>query len=245
MLLAIDIGNTNISYGVFKNRKLIQQFDIPADTYSRLKLLKKLRNNPKISATAICSVVPKLTRIILRDLRILTGKKPYIIGKGLIVPIKNHYHQPDRLGQDRLVNAYAAGNLYKAPLIVIDSGTAITFDLVGKNKAYLGGLIIPGMQMSLEALSEKTALLPLVELGLPKNIIGRDTKNSILSGVVFGMAGAAKELVARIKRYLGKNALIIGTGGSIGLIKKYSGIKIKIDNGLTLKGIDLIYENKI
>lgn len=245
MLLAIDIGNTNISVGIFKNRQLKKHFDIPTKVYSRFKLRMKLGVSPQISATAICSVVPKLTEILRHDLETLTGKKPQIIGKDLSVPIKNHYSRPEQLGQDRLVNAYAACNLYPAPLIVIDSGTAVTFDVVGKNQAYLGGFIIPGIKISLEALREKTALLPLVKLDKPKILIGRDTKNSILSGVVLGIAGASSELISRIKQYIGKDATVIGTGGNICLIKKYSGLNLKIDKELTLKGINLIYEDRI
>ena len=245
MLLAIDIGNTNISFGLFLNKKLKQQFDIPLKTYSKLKLLKKLKSLKQISATAICSVVPKLTKVLHHDLKILTGRKPYIIGKDLTVPLKNHYYKPAQLGQDRLVNAYAAGILYPAPLVVIDSGTAITYDIVDKNKAYLGGLITPGITISLEALNEKTALLPLVKLIKPRTFIGRSTQKSILSGVVFGLAGSTKELLNKIKQSTGKSTLVIGTGGNINWIKKYSGLKIKINPQLTLKGINLIYENKI
>lgn len=245
MLLAIDIGNTNISFAIFKGKRFKKQFDIPSNTYSKSELLKKLGDKSGISDTAICSVVPKLTGILKRDLEFLTGKKVYIIGKDLNIPLKNHYHKPAQLGEDRLVNAYAACRLYKTPLIVIDSGTAVTFDVVDSNQAYLGGLISPGMKITLESLKEKTALLPLVKLGPPKMLIGRSTKASILSGVVFGIAGMVKELANRIKKDIGKNATVIGTGGNIGLIKKYSGLRLKIEPELTLKGIKFIHENKI
>jgi type III pantothenate kinase len=245
MLLTIDIGNTNISSGIFVGKKLKYQFDIATKTYKKSKLIKKLRAYPGISASIICSVVPKLTLTIQHDLKLLTDSNPHVIGKDLIVPIENRYHIPKQVGQDRLVNAYAASNLYTTPLVVIDSGTAITFDVISKNRAYLGGLIFPGMKISLEALKEKTALLPGVKLHPPKMLIGRDTKNSILSGVVFGTAALSKELAARIKHYLGKNTQIIGTGGNISLIKKYSGMNIEINRNLTLIGIRLIYENSM
>ncbi len=245
MLLAIDIGNTNIKSALFKGKKIIKKFNIPVKTYSRSKFAKKLASNQPISVAVICSVVPKLTPTLKHDLKLLTGKTPYIIGKDLIVPMKNFYHNPEQLGQDRLVGAYAACNLYPAPLIVIDSGTAITFDVVSRKKEYLGGLIFPGMEISFEALREKTALLPHIKLQQPRTLIGRDTKTSILSGIVFGTAFLAKELVNKIKQRIGKDALVIGTGGNIHLIKKYSGMGIKIDTDLTLKGINLIYGNKI
>ena len=245
MLLTIDIGNTNISGGIFVGGKLKYQFDIATKTYKKAQLARKIRAHFEISNSIICSVVPKLTRVIQRDLKLLTGRAPQVIGKDLVVPIENRYHLPKQVGQDRLVNAYAASRLYPTPLIVIDSGTAITFDVISKGRAYLGGLIFPGMNISLEALKEKTALLPQVKLQPPKMLIGRDTKNSILSGVVFGTAVLSKGLAGRIKQYLGKNTRIIGTGGNISLIKRYSGMKIKINKDLTLIGIKLIYENKI
>lgn len=273
MLLAIDIGNTNIKSALFsatkrcatnisasanpcggggfakncgeKGNKIVKQFEIPTKTYSKVKFAKKLSSKLEITDVAICSVVPKLTRILKRDLKLLTGKTPYIIGKDLIVPMKNLYRNPKQLGQDRLAGAYAASNLYKPPLIVIGSGTVITFDAVSGEKAYLGGLIFPGMKISLEALGAKTALLPKLKLQRPKTLIGDNTKNSILSGIVFGTAFLAKEVAARIKRRIGREALIIGTGGNIRLIKKYSGIRMKIDTALTLKGINLIYGNRI
>ena len=243
MLLTIDIGNTNISAGIFVGKKLKYRFDIVTKTYKETELVKKLRAYPEISASVICSVVPKLTRVIQRNLKLLYGRNPQIIGKDLIVPIENRYRIPKQVGQDRLVNAYAASNLYTGPLIVIDSGTAITFDVISKDRAYLGGLIFPGMNISLEALKEKTALLPQVKLQPPEMLIGRDTRNSILSGVVFGTAALSKELAARIKQSLGKNTRIIGTGGNISLIKRYSGMKIEIIRDLTLIGIKLIYQD--
>jgi len=245
MLLAINIGNTNIKAAVFKRGGICQQLDFPVKAYSKSKFIKKLTNKHKLAACIICSVAPKITNLIRKDLLSLTGKLPYIIGKDLIVPIKNYYRKPKQLGQDRLVNAYAASQLYAAPCVVIDAGTAITFDIISKNGAYLGGLILPGMKMSLLALGNNTALLPQLKLSSPKKLIGTDTKSSIMGGVVFGAAALSKELIKKIIQYTGKNTLIIGTGGDIGLIKKYSKLKMKINKNLTLKGINLIYSHEI
>jgi len=242
MLLAIDIGNTNISCGVFKGSRLIEKFDIPSKKYSDLLLSKKLKNLPEISASVICSVVPKQTKVVSSSLFSLTGKLPLIIGKDLETPIKNLYHKPKQVGQDRLVNAYAASIFYKTPLVVVDSGTAVTFDIISGKNEYLGGLITPGMDMSLKALEEKTALLPKVKLTNPKTLIGKDTKSSILSGIVFGTAELCNGIIRRIKKVIGKASLVIGTGGNICRIKKYSKTDIKIDKNLTLKGIYLIYK---
>ncbi len=243
MLLAIDIGNTNISCGIFKGSRLIKKFDIPSKNYSRAILSKKLKNLPRISASVICSVVPKQTKLVSNSLLSLTGKLPYIIGKNLKAPIKNLYHKPKQVGQDRLVNAYAASIFYKTPLIVIDSGTAVTFDVISRKNEYLGGLITPGMDMSLKALAEKTALLPEVKLANPKTLIGKNTESSILNGIVLGTAELCSGLIRRIKQDVGKASLVIGTGGNICRIKKYSKTNIKIDKNLTLRGIYLIYKN--
>ena len=245
MLLAVDVGNTNISCGIFKGINLVKQFDIPTKGCFKAILPKKFKNISKISASIICSVVPKQTKAIYRNLRSLTKTNPYIIGKNLIVPIKNLYHNPGQLGQDRLVNAYAASLLYPAPLIVIDSGTAITFDVISKKKEYLGGLIVPGMEISLATLNEKTALLPLVKLAKPKMTIGCNTKNGILSGVVLGTADLCSGLAKRISQELGKNTQIVGTGGNISLIKKYMRVKIIVDRNLTLKGLNFIFRHEI
>jgi type III pantothenate kinase len=244
MLLAIDIGNTNISFGIFKGNVIIRTFDIPSKQYSCKKMLKKI-GLVKITDMLICSVVPKLTNAVMKDLKRVFGKRPHIIGRDVRVSIQNRYRNPSQVGQDRLVNAYAGLIFYGAPLIVIDSGTAITFDVISKRKAYLGGLILPGLGISLAALNEKTALLPQIKLEYPRELIGRDTISSILSGVVIGAGATVDALVIKIKRKIGKNSQVIGTGGSIDLLKKYSNLKIKIDRNLTLKGLNFIYKNEI
>lgn len=243
MLLAVDIGNTNISFGLFKGKQLSRRFDIPTKHCSRIKL-KVFLNRAAIKKSVICSVVSGLTGALSRDLVALTGVRPYIIGKDILVPVKNRYRRPKEVGQDRLVNAYAAASLYGAPSIVVDCGTAVTFDVISRNNEYLGGMILPGLGISLDALSERTALLPKVKLAKPKEFIGRDTRSSILSGLVYGMAVLIDEFNRRIKQEVGSNALVIGTGGNIQLVSGYCRSFSKIDRGLTLKGINLIYKNK-
>jgi type III pantothenate kinase len=157
------------------------------------------------------------------------------------VPIKNLYRKPYQVGQDRLVNAYAGLKLYGAPLIVVDFGTAVTFDVVSRNNEYLGGMILPGLGISLDVLADRAALLPNIKLDKPKEFIGRDTKNSMLSGIVYGFAALTDYLAARIKNKIGKNAKVIGTGGDIGLASKYCEGINKIDKDLIQKGLNLIY----
>ncbi len=251
MLLAIDIGNTNITLGIFKGNRIIRKFNIPTQEviHSRRgrlnvpygKLIRIFREY-KIDDAVICSVVPKSRAVLEKDLNKLLRKRPIIIGKDILVPIKNLYRQPKQVGQDRLVNAYAAVLLFGAPLIVVDFGTAITFDVISKNREYLGGMILPGLQVSLDALGEKTALLPKVKLSSPKEFIARDTKNSMLSGIVYGFAALTDELIKRIRDRIEENATVIGTGGNIGLIGKYCNSIAKTDVNLTLKGLSLIYQ---
>lgn len=244
MLLAIDIGNTNITFGIFKNNKLLKKFDLPAKKYNFKKLLSCL-GKTQIKNCIICSVVPKNTKIIERGIKKLIKIRPYILGKNISVPIKNLYRKSSQVGQDRLVNAYAGINLYGAPLVVVDFGTAITCDVISKNGAYLGGIILPGLRISLDALYQQTALLPLVKLCKPKELIGRDTKNSILSGIIYGYATLIDGLIERIKTEIGKNALVICTGGNANLVSKYCFKITKIDADLTLTGLNLIYRNLI
>ena len=242
MLLAVDVGNTNITFGLFEGKSLLRKFDIHSKGYCRNKLKRFLRKTP-VDKNAICSVVPRLTGIIARDLVFLTGARVYIIGKDIRVPMKNLYRRPGQLGQDRLINAYAAVKLYRVPAIVVDCGTAVTFDVISSNREYLGGMILPGLNISLAALHERTALLPKVKLSKPKEFIGRDTESSILSGLVYGMAASVDDLNRRIKQKVGSNALVVGTGGCVRLISGYSKSITRIDPDLTLKGLALISKN--
>lgn len=242
MLLAIDIGNTNITFGIFQGNKLSKRFNIPTRGYN-LRKLKRSLGRIKIDSAIICSVVPKVTLILGRDMAEVLGRRPDIIGKDIIVPVKNLYRSPRQTGQDRLVNAYAGVILYGAPLIVVDFGTAVTFDVVSRNKEYLGGMILPGLDISLQTLAEHAALLPRVKLKRPPEFIGRDTKSSMLSGIVYGFSGLTDDLVLRIKNKIGRNAKVIGTGGDIGLIGKYCRNIDQIDLNLTLKGLNLLQKN--
>lgn len=243
MLLTVDIGNTNISFGVFEGSRIIKIFSTPTRNY-RLQIIRKKLGRVSIDDAIVCSVVPNIGKEIEKDLTQLLGKRPYIIGKDIKVPIKNLYRKPSQVGQDRLVNAYAAVKLYGSPLIVVDFGTAITFDVVSKKKEYLGGLILPGLDISLDVLAERTALLPKIQLSKPREFIGRNTKSSMLSGIIYGFASLTDNLATRIKNKIGKNARFIGTGGNISLIGRYCKKLNKIDRDLTLKGLNLIYQRE-
>ncbi len=241
-ILTIDIGNTNITLGVFNKTLLLGHFAIPTNTKTYFLALKKIVNKYKIKDSILCSVVPKTTKIISRDLVKLIDKKPFIIGKDIRVPILNHYRIPGQVGQDRLVNAYAGVKLYGAPLIAIDFGTAITFDIISKDGVYQGGIILPGLLISLEALSSRTALLPKIKLAAAKEFIGKDTKNSMLSGIVYGFAAMTEGLIIKLKKKLGSSTKVIVTGGNSNLISKHCLDINYTDPLLTLKGINLIYK---
>ncbi|MCX5714191.1 MAG: type III pantothenate kinase [Candidatus Omnitrophica bacterium] len=207
--------------------------------------LKKTCSRVKVQDAVIVSVVPAVTKTIEKSLRKIIGKRPYIIGKNIKIPIRNLYRSPASLGQDRLVNAFAASQIYGSPAIIIDLGTAITLDVVSGDKKYLGGMILPGPELSLKALNRDTALLPKLKLEAPAELIGRNTKNSILSGVVIGSACLCDELVRRLKARIGKNALVIATGGNAKIISKYSKEIAIIDPTLTLRGLNIIYKKTL
>lgn len=244
MLLAIDIGNTNITFGLFLKRRIIKRFDLSTRAWSPDKLRRGLVKIP-VASVVVCSVVPAAAKTICRDISDAYGIRPYLIGRDITVPIKNNYRKPQQVGSDRLVNAYAASILYGAPLIAVDFGTAATFDIISKEGQYLGGMILPGLRLCLEALAEKTALLPKISLTRPREFIGRDTQASMLSGVVNGFAAMTDELILRIRKQMRVRAKAVGTGGNIGLMSRYCRKLNIIDRDLTLKGINLLYRTEI
>lgn len=246
-LLAIDIGNTNITVGLFKQDKLSGKTKIPSNFYSSyIRQIKTLLRKSRLDAgdideVIISSVVPLvLARLIAEIRRLSPAVTITILGRDKKVPIKNLYKIKSEVGQDRLVDAYAAKILYGVPAVVIDFGTAITFDVISKKGGYLGGLILPGIELSLSGLYKRTALLPKVELKDSMSIIGRDTVNSIRGGILFGFGAMCDGLVSKYRRMLGKNTRIIATGGNSRLIRKYAKSIQVVDEDLTLKGLLLI-----
>ncbi len=206
-----------------------------------LSFLKKYFTKYPIEKVIVASVVPQATKKLEQALKRLKVKNTIILGKNLVVPIKNLYQFPQEVGQDRLINAFAAIKLYGYPAIVVDFGTAITFDVISEKKEYLGGMILPGLETSLRALAEKTALLPKIGLSAPpKNIIGKNTRDSMLSGVIFGFASLTDGVIKKLKQKLGKNIKVIGTGGDSKFILRHCQELSAVDINLTLKGLNLI-----
>lgn len=240
MRLTADIGNTSINLGIFFEGKLLYRLSLPTAIGSYTSEIRKIFNRYPINDAIICSVVPKATRRLEAALKKRLGNRLKVIGRDIRVPVKNLYRKPRQVGSDRLINAYAAIRLYGAPAVVVDFGTAITFDVISRRKEYLGGMILPGLKIALEALSEKTALLPKVKLASPKGFIGRDTQSSMLNGIVYGTASLTDDLAAKIKQAIGSKAKVIGTGGNIELMARYCRSFDFLDPDLTLKGLSLL-----
>lgn len=203
---------------------------------------KIFEGKPSIRQIMICSVVPEVTARVEKICRQKCDGPICVIGRDMIVPIKNNYRNPKQVGQDRLVGAYAAKILYGAPLVIVDFGTAITFDVVSGKGHYEGGIIVPGLRLSLESLFKKTALLPNIENIIPpKDLIGRDTKSSMLSGIFNGYGHMCAGLIQSIAKKVKGRPKIIMTGGHTHFMKRYIRQKIdKIDGGLVFKGLALL-----
>ncbi|MDD5423469.1 MAG: type III pantothenate kinase, partial [Candidatus Omnitrophica bacterium] len=197
----------------------------------------------EVTEVIISSVVPLALSRLIYYLNKTPGRIIRITGKDVDVPIKNLYKVKSEVGQDRLVNAFAANKLYGAPCVIVDFGTAITFDIVSGKGEYLGGLILPGIKMSLKSLYDRTALLPKVELKAVSNIIGKDTINSMRGGILFGFGAMCDGLVSQYRKILGKGAKVIATGGNAGLVKRYAKSINIVDEDLTLRGLFLIYKS--
>lgn len=247
MLLAVDLGNSNITFGLFNAKKLLRKIILPThSTTNKRKFIQKIKKvyfRFDIDTIIVCSVVPKIEKVLVNILKEAFKVKPLVLGKSLKVPIRNLYKKPEQVGQDRLINAYAGYLFYKTPLIIIDFGTAVTFDVISKKGAYLGGIIAPGMEMSLNTLSEKAALLPKIKLKRPSTILGNSTSDSMTSGVFYGYAAMCDGLVGRLEKKFGYRFNVIITGGNAHLIKPLSNSIKKLDEDLILKGINLLYRS--
>ena len=247
MFLAIDIGNTHIHIGLFKEKKLIGNWKllsrIQFSEKQYLGQIKKLSSKIKeVKQCAIASVVPPLTRVFQKVAMELTGAMPVIVNAANAGGLKIKVDHPKEVGADRIVNCLAAYELYGAPAIVIDFGTAITFDLVSKKKEYLGGVIAPGMELTAKALHLYTALLPEVSLAKPKQVRGTNTQACIQSGIYYSSIGLAETIIARLKKELGwRHPKIILTGGQAQMISPQLAFPHTVDPHLTLKGLSLFF----
>ena len=250
MLLAIDIGNTETTLGVFEGEELQATWHMAtvihrmADEYASL-LLNLLHHQgldkSDIKEVALCSVVPPLIATFEELFQRYFHLSPLVVGAGVKTGVSIRTDNPREVGADRIVNAAAAHHLYGGPVIITDLGTATTFDTVSKEGDYLGGAIAPGITMAAEALSMQTAMLPRVELAPPKHAIGTNTISAMQSGIVFGYVGLIEGIVARIQPELGGKAKVVATGGYADLIAKETRVIDVVNPDLTLIGLRLIY----
>jgi len=251
MLLAVDIGNTETTLGVFEGDELRATWHTAtvihrtADEHAIL-LLNLLRNRgldtSDIKEVALCSVVPPLTSIYEEMFQQHFGIWPLVVASGIKTGVRICMDNPKEVGADRIVDAVAAHHLYGGPVIIVDLGTATTFDTVSEEGDYLGGAIAPGMVAAAEALHQRAAMLPHVELACPSRVIGTNTIDAMKSGIVFGYVTLVEGMVARIQRELGTKTKVIATGGYAELIAKETKVIDKVNPDLTLIGLRLVYQ---
>lgn len=252
MIILADIGNTSITFGICPVRKNIKIFRMSTElikNHSEFK--RKFRiyahslgiKSSSVKAIVICSVVPQVTRKLKTLFASLFKNADIgVLGKDIPVKIKNKYSYPSQVGVDRLVNALGACYYYKPPVLVVDFGTAITIDVLSRGGEYLGGVIVPGIGMSLSSLHEKTALLPLIKgLKKPASVLGKNTRDSILSGIVYGYSFLVDGLIQKLKSTIKGRWTVVATGGNLNLMSKSCKKIDFFDESLTMKGIEIAY----
>jgi type III pantothenate kinase len=251
MLLVIDVGNTNIVYGLFQGETLLHQFRVEsgrsrtADEYAvTLRQLLAMQDVAPADVTAaiLASVVPSLTEPMVDLVRRGFDREALVVGPGIRTGMSILYENPREVGADRIVNAVAAYERVKGGVIVVDFGTATTFDCITPKGEYLGGVIAPGVQISADALFSRAAKLPRVEIAKPPRVVGRNTLHSMQSGIVFGYVGLVDGLVERLKEELGYPCSVLATGGLARLIAPLSRTIEDVDDVLTLVGLRILHE---
>ena len=252
MLLVIDVGNTNTVLGLYDGETLVQSFRMSTDKnrssdeigmFIMQVLMAKQLDFSQIEDVIIASVVPPVMHSLENAIKKYLNITPYVVTSKTPLGMKILIDNPKELGMDRLVNAFAAQYIYGGPVIIIDLGTATTFCAVNENGDYLGGAIYPGLKISVDALVEKTAKLPRVEITEPESAIGKNTIAAMQSGLYYGYAGMIDYLVEKFKQELSApNAKVVATGGLAKLIASESKAIEIINRDLTLEGLKLIHE---
>lgn len=254
MIFAIDIGNTNIVIGCMEGEKLqfiermsTDEFKTELEYAVSFKMVMDLYNikAKDLEGSIISSVVPPLTGIVRSALVKLTNTNPVVIGPGVKTGLNILLDNPAQLGSDLVIGAVAGIQKYGAPLIIIDMGTATTISVIDKNKNFLGGPIIPGVMVSLDALASKTSQLPRINFEKPRNVIGRNTIDSMKSGILYGQAACLDGMIERIEEELGYQTTVVATGGIAKIIIPYCHKKITHDDELLLNGLQIIYEKNV
>ncbi len=251
MLLAIDIGNTEITVGVFDGEQKKTTFQMTTSIHrtadeNAVLLISILKSRglevSDIKDVALCSVVPPLTSIFEDMAKRYFDIAPLIVAAGIKTGIRICMDNPKEVGADRIVDAVAASHLYGGPVIIVDMGTATTFEIVSKNGDYLGGAIAPGILSSAEALFQRAAMLPRIDLTAPNKVIGTNTIDAMKSGMVYGYVGLVESMVLRMQKEIGANIKVVATGGFASLIARETKVIDEVNTDLTLIGLRLIYE---
>lgn len=251
MILAVDIGNTNIVIGCMENGRPTLSLRLATDRDAteleyalliRKGLMQEGIGLSGIDGGILSSVVPSVTGVMAQAVRILTGKLPVIVGPGLKTGLQIAVENPQSLGNDRVTDAVAAATLYPTPVIIVDMGTATTVSVVDEKKRFLGGAIMPGVYTALNSLSGKAAQLPHISLDKPKRAIGRNTVDAMRSGILYGTAGSVDAVIRRIRQELGGKCTVVCTGGLSKVIAPLCTEKVILDEDLLLKGLMILYE---
>ncbi len=255
MLLTIDIGNTNITLGLYQGKelgprwRLATAYDHMPDEYGLqlLGLLERAGHQPQdVSGICMASVVPQITSKLIEACKRYLKVDPLVVDAGVKTGVRVRYEDPRAVGADRIVDAVAVVHLYGTPACVVDFGTATTFDAISKNGDYLGGAIAPGIGIAAEALFQRTAKLPRVDLQKPPSVIGRNTVHSMQSGLLYGYVGLVEGMVARFKQELGSEMKVIATGGLADIVAKETEVIQLVAPWLTLDGLQMIWDmNKL
>lgn len=251
MLLVIDVGNSNTVLGLYDGHSLVRDWRIATDTAKTVDeyaiLIYELFRFSSIESDVvddiiISSVVPALTGVLERLSLRYFNLRPYVVGPGIRTGMPIHYENPKEVGADRIVNAVAGFERYGTALIIVDFGTATTFDLVNGKGQYCGGVIAPGVMISAEALFQKASKLPRVEFVKPPSIIAKNTVGAMQAGIFYGYVGLVDEIVMRIKAESRENLRVIATGGLAAMIAEESKTIEEVHEFLTLEGLRILYE---
>lgn len=254
MLLAIDIGNTNILIGGLQDDQIMFKARIATDrTRTSDQYGVEIKNMiealgfriDQITDCIIASVVPPVFNSVCTGVIKIIGKQPMVVGPGLKTGLNIHVDVPSQVGSDRIVIAVAALAEYKAPLILIDMGTATTIEVVEPENVYMGGVIFPGVRVALDALTSRAAQLPGISLDQPRHVIGKNTVDCMRSGTMYGNAAMIDGLIDRMEEELGHSSTIIATGGLARFITPLCRREIIVEKDLLLKGLNILYKKNI
>lgn len=240
-LLAVDMGNTSVTFGWLEGHRVLQKDTALTHSFSPATLKTKSIFRKKFQAVLISSVVPEKNVYLSKAIRELVKVPIYTLGEDLRIPIRILTKFPEQVGIDRLINALEAFETLKSACIVVDFGTAITFDVVSKRGDYMGGLIAPGVELTLNALYEKTSLLPHIRLTPPRNLIGKTTEESIRAGCAYGLAALCDGILSKLMKHPRGPYRVISTGGYARFVSRYATKIKRIDEDLILKGISTVY----